>query len=374
MAPAHDTALSRTARKPRAARAPSRTWLLVPAAVSLLAGLDAALVLAGVVAPVHGAALAARHGVLMTLGFLGTLIALERAVALRASWGYAAPVLLGAGGVALAIGLPAHVGAVLLADGSAALVAIYAMLYRRQHDECTAAEALGAVSATGAAVLWLRLPVAQLLLWLVAFVVLTIAAERVELARLHLPAHAARLLLGAGVLLTATAVASLPWPAFGDRAAGLVLLVCTALLAVHDVARHTIKLPGLPRLSAAALLCGYCWLAVAAVVWLYAGTPTTQPQYDTAVHGVFLGFGMSMVIAHAPVILPAVVRRPMPYRRMQWAPLVVLQISLVLRVIGGNAFGIERFWTIGAVLGVIALLLLPVTVLASTVTVRRSTS
>lgn len=353
---------------------PARAWLMVPAGLSLLAGLNAALLLAGVAAPVHSSTLPGRHGVLMTLGFLGTLIALERAVALRVVWGYAAPGLLGAGGLALTAGLPGHVGAVLLADGSAVLLAVYAMLYRRQRDESTAVEALAAVAATGAAVLWLRLPVAELLLWLVAFVVLTIAAERVELARLHLPAFAGQLLLGASVLFLATAVGSLAWPDLGDRAAGLVLLLLTVVLVRYDVARHTIRLPGLPRLSAAALLCGYCWLAVAAVVWLYAGTPTTPAQYDTAVHGVFLGFGMSMVIAHAPVILPAVIRRPMPYRQMQWAPLIVLQLSLVLRVAGGNALGLHQLWTAGAVLGVVALLLLPLTVLASMVTARRSTT
>ncbi|RNI21079.1 hypothetical protein EFY87_12400 [Flexivirga caeni] len=345
---------------------------MIPAALSLLAGLDAGLLLAGVTVPLHAAALPARHGVLMTLGFLGTLISLERAVALRAPWGYAAPALLGAGGVALTLGLPARVGAVLLADGSVALLAVYAMLYRRQHDAATAVESLAAVAATGAAVLWLRLPVSHLLLWLVAFVVLTICAERVELARLHLPARAAGLLLVGAFLVMAAAVASLAWPDIGDHVAGAVLLVLTGALTVYDVARHTIRLPGLPRLSAVALLCGYAWLAVAAAVWLCVGTPISQAQYDTAVHGVFLGFGMSMVIAHAPVILPAVARTPMPYRRIQWAPLVVLQLSLVLRIVGGNAWGSNRLWTWGAVLGVTALLLLPLTVVVSMVSGRRT--
>lgn len=203
---------------------------------------------------------------------------------------------------------------------------------------------------------------------------LTIAAERVELARLHLPAFAGKLLLATGVLFLAAAVVSLVRPVLGDRAAALVLLVLTVALVRYDVARHTIRLPGLPRLSAAALLCGYCWLAVAAVVWLSAGIPATPAAYDTAVHGVFLGFGMSMVIAHAPVILPAVVRRPMPYRVMQWAPLVVLQLSLVLRVFGGNLLDLHGLWTAGAVLGVIALLLLPLSVLASMLPSRRPTT
>jgi len=36
--------------------------------------------------------------------------------------------------------------------------------------------------------------------------------------------------------------------------------------------------------------------------------------YDAVVHAIFLGFVISMVMAHAPVILPAVLRRPLPYR------------------------------------------------------------
>ncbi|MCB1238642.1 MAG: hypothetical protein KDB30_03070, partial [Tetrasphaera sp.] len=68
-----------------------RTWLLLPAGVSLLAGLDAGLLLLEVPAPVDAAHLPTAHGILMVLGFLGTLISLERAVALRSPWAYAAP-------------------------------------------------------------------------------------------------------------------------------------------------------------------------------------------------------------------------------------------------------------------------------------------
>ena len=49
--------------------------LLLPGGLALLAGLDAALTLAGVPAPAGSARLAALHGSLMVLGFLGTVIA-----------------------------------------------------------------------------------------------------------------------------------------------------------------------------------------------------------------------------------------------------------------------------------------------------------
>ncbi len=53
--------------------------------------------------------LAADHGMLMTLGFLGTLISLERAVALGRPCGYLAPLAGGLGGLALIVGLPTTV-------------------------------------------------------------------------------------------------------------------------------------------------------------------------------------------------------------------------------------------------------------------------
>ena len=54
--------------------------------------------------PTPAARLAGSHGLLMTFGFLGTLIALERAVALGRPWGYAAPLASGLAGALLIAG------------------------------------------------------------------------------------------------------------------------------------------------------------------------------------------------------------------------------------------------------------------------------
>jgi hypothetical protein len=62
-----------------------------PAAICLLAGLDGAFLLLDLPAPVRLDRLPEVHGMLMVFGFVGTLVALERAVALGASWAFAAP-------------------------------------------------------------------------------------------------------------------------------------------------------------------------------------------------------------------------------------------------------------------------------------------
>lgn len=57
---------------------PRHVVLLVPGGLALLAGLDAALLRLGLGAPVVSDRWADVHGPLMVLGFVGTLVALER--------------------------------------------------------------------------------------------------------------------------------------------------------------------------------------------------------------------------------------------------------------------------------------------------------
>ncbi|HEX6366926.1 MAG TPA: hypothetical protein VF000_12360, partial [Agromyces sp.] len=82
---------------------PLRAVWMIPAAVGLVAGLDAALILLDLPAPITTARLPQVHGMVLVLGFVGTLVALERATALARPIGFAAPALLGAGAVLLVV-------------------------------------------------------------------------------------------------------------------------------------------------------------------------------------------------------------------------------------------------------------------------------
>ena len=99
--------------------------LLILGGISLVAGLTGALVLIGLAMPSATTRLAGSHGLLMTLGFLGTLIALERAVALAHWWGYLAPLASGLGGIALATGQPVGVAGTMLVGAAAVYLAMY---------------------------------------------------------------------------------------------------------------------------------------------------------------------------------------------------------------------------------------------------------
>lgn len=343
---------------PRPTRRSRRGLLLVPAGLCLLAGLDAALLLLGVPAPVSTDRLPEVHGVLLVLGFVGTLVALERAVALGHPAGLTAPVLLGTGGLALISPAPLLTGQALLVAGTAALVAVYLPLWRRQRDEAVLVQALGAALGTGGALLWAAgLDVAVLLPWLAGFLVLTIGGERLELARLAMGPSAGPVLVLLAAVLAGTVLLSLLVPGVGHPALGVAVLALGGWLAAHDVARRTVRSTGLPRFMAAGMLGGYAWLAVAGGIWALGGTAYEGERYDAVVHAVFLGFTLSMVMAHAPVILPAVLRRPLRYHPALWAPLLLLHGSLLLRTWLGDGLGVPGVWQVAGVLNVVSLLL-----------------
>lgn len=335
-----------------------RLLLLIPGGFALLAGLDAALLLLGVSSPVTSESLARAHGILMTLGFVGTVVALERAVALGRPWGYLAPGCLGIGAVSLVTPTPRAVGAALLLAGTVALAALYVPLWRRNHAAAVLIQAIGAVLGVGAAALWAAdVPVPWLLPWLVCFLVLTISGERLELARVALgDPRAEPLAVLISVAVAATLTVSLLWPTAGYPLLGAALVTLVAWLCTYDVARKTVRSKGLPRFSAACLLSGYGWLAVTACWWLFAGSTRAGVSYDAVVHSVFLGFVMSMIMAHAPIIFPAVLRRPLPYSAVMYGPAVLLQLSLLVRIGIGDGFGVTTAVQVGGVLNVIAVL------------------
>lgn len=303
----------------------------------------------------------------MVVGFLGTLIAMERAVALRKPLGYLAPALLGIGGIVLLSPLPLILGQLFLIEGALAFVLVYLFLWKRSRDPVVTVQLLGAVHLLMATVTWLFAPIPWLLPWFVGFLVLTITAERVELARLHMPRSVENILVLTASALTVAVLGTAFWPGAAIRTAAVILLVFTLWLMRHDIARKFIRSEGLPRFSAAALLGGYVWLAVAALVWLAGGYQYGGHIYDAVVHSVMLGFAMSMIMAHAPIILPAVLRRPLPYRAAMWVPLGLLHIGLAVRVFAGDLATQQFAWQIGGALNVAAVILFLLTAVASSV-------
>jgi hypothetical protein len=334
--------------------------LLALGGIALLAGLVGALVLLGTPMPANTGRLAVDHGTLMTLGFLGTVIALERAVALGRPMGYAAPVAAGTGAAALVLGLPSDLAAWLMVAGGLLLVGTYAAFATQDRSLHLGIQAVGAGAWPVAALLIAAgRPVADTLPWLAAFLVLTIAGERLELARLgRLTILKRRQFIVVTWILVAGVTVSLVLPDEGTRLAGAGMLALAVWLARNDLARRTVRVPGVTRFIALSLLAGYAWLAVAGAAWLATGAGAAAgPAYDVRVHALFLGFVISMVFGHAPVIVPAVLRVPLPYTPVFFGHLGLLHAALILRIVGGDVLGMPWAWSTGGILNVVAMLL-----------------
>ncbi|KWX04262.1 hypothetical protein TH66_09865 [Carbonactinospora thermoautotrophica] len=346
--------------------------LLAGALLCLLVALWGGLALLGIKAPLPHAAFAAGHGPLMTLGFLGTLVALERAVALGRPWAYAAPALAVSGGLATAAGQADPLGRILLTAAGGWLIAVYLVLLGRSPSGEVLLQLTGAVAWYSGGLLWLAgRDVRDIVPWLAAFLVLTIVGERLELARIAFPRR--RVVNGSMAAvagLAAGTVASAVVPDIGWRVAGGGLLLLAAWLARHDVARRTVRGSGLPRYTAWCLLVGYAWLAVAGVLWAAGGLQDDGGRYDAALHALFLGFVISLVFGHAPVILPAVLRVRLPYHPVLYAPVVLLHTTLLVRVTG-DLIGVDALRTAGGVLGEVALLAFAGCAVAATRLVRK---
>ena len=276
--------------------------------VGLFIGAGAGLARLGWSMPAVSASAAAMHGPLMICGFFGAVIALERAVAIGRGWAYLGPLLAGLGG-ASAVMASASIAAGSFLAGSIVLLAASVDVLRRQMALFTFTLAVGAACWSVGNALWLAgSTVHEVVPWWLAFLILTIAGERLELSRFLPPSPVAT---GVFALLLAAIVAGLlgARSAWGLQVFAAGVLALAAWLLKQDIARRTVRGRGLTRFIAVCLLSGYVWLALGSAVILAArGLVPGTASYDAALHAIALGFVFSMVFGHAPIIFPAVLR------------------------------------------------------------------
>jgi len=328
------------------------------ALVTLIAAAWGGLLRLGWSWPVLHPTLPINHGPLMVAGFFGTLIALERAVAMGKAWAYVSPLLSGIGALLAAFDLGEQIGPILMTLGSFWLMLIFSAILRKHRTGYMFVMSLGAVALLVGNLLWLiGWPVFQLVLWWAGFLVLTIAGERLELGRMVQKSSASQSLFYGITALYLAGLATLlfSWD-LGVRLSGVGMLGLAFWLLRFDIARQTVKREGLTRFIAVCLLSGYIWLIVAGWIAMRYGGYPAGPIYDAMLHSIFLGFVFAMIFGHAPIIFPAVLGFDIEYKPRFYLPLILLHLSLILRVAGDMAdLGWARLW--GGLVNVIALLL-----------------
>lgn len=330
--------------------------LLALAILALLLALWAGLVRIGWVLP-SLPNLSVAHGPLMISGFLGVLIPLERAVALRQKWMFVVPILAGLGWITLL--LAPFLGGLFLTLASFGALLILLVMVRREPQIHTITMFAGMGAWVIGNILWMfGLPIFQIIYLWMAFLVLTIAGERLELSRVLNPSagqlrvfSAIATTLAIGAVLT---VLHLDW---GTRLSGLSLLALSLWFLKNDLAARNIHHPNpLTRYIAVCLFAGFLWLGVGGALSLYFGALYAGPYYDATLHAVFVGFVISMIFGHAPIIFPAILGVPIRFYKVFYSHLVLLHLSLLIRLIGDIGGQIE-IRKMGGLLNEVAILL-----------------
>ncbi|HET6596469.1 MAG TPA: hypothetical protein VFG81_12660 [Anaerolineales bacterium] len=297
------------------------------------------------------------HGPLMVSGFLGVLIPLERAVAIRQRWMFAVPAAASLGWVTLLF-LPL-LGGILLTLASFGTLLILGVMVRREPHLHTITMFAGVLAWLAGNLLWvLGLPIFQIVNLWIAFLVLTIGGERLELNRVLHPSSGQLRLFGfIAAALAAGAILSLFNLNWGTRLNGLSLLMLSFWFLRNDLARRNIHHTNpLTRYIAFCLFSGFIWLGIGGALQLSLGALYAGPYYDAGLHAVFVGFVLSMIFGHAPIIFPAILGVPIRYHPAFYAHLILLHLSLLIRLFGDLTMQVEvRRW--GGFLNELAILL-----------------
>ena len=299
----------------------------------LAGGVLTGLVRAGTNLPEQLSFNAAMHSILIISGFFGTVIGLERAVATQRLWPYLAPLFSGLAGLALLLALDLTVVSLLFTLGSLCFVLASIHVYKKH-------PATHAMVLLLAAALWLignSLWLLQGTLWSsipygLSFLVLTIAGERLELTRFLPPKPFSKhyfiaivFLIIVGTILSGfNGFIHNTWLGIGYAALAIWLLQ-------FDIARKTIRQSGVTRFVAVCLLSGYAWLLAGGLLLTNLITLGLF-QRDAGIHAVALGFIFTMVIGHAPIIFPAVMRVSIPFSIIFYIPLLLIELGVALRL------------------------------------------
>lgn len=274
---------------------------------------------------------AGKHGALMVGSFLGTLISLERAVVIKYRWVMLVPFFSGISLVFFMLGMDVLAFSALALGSLGQSVMMYYFLTRYK-EMYLGVMLAGSVCWLVGNLMWLvwgMYPLAAP--WWIAFLLLIITGERLELTRfLPITRRSKQFLLVAlGIFLAGIII---PFHGFGRYLAAVGLIIIGIWLLKYDMATKSVKRDGQHKFSALLLLTGYAWLIISGGMILTGDIYGFI--YDAVLHCFFIGFVFSMIFAHGPVILPGVLGISIkPYHWILYVPAIILEGSLLIRVI-----------------------------------------
>lgn len=274
--------------------------------------------------------IAARHGFLMVSGLFGTLISLERTLILKQNGWLAIPLISALSVLFLLLHTPG-LGLTLQILASLGLATLYIKQWFQYREKYFLILVLSAWAwAFSALVLLSGNGFAAASMWYLLFLLFTIVAERLEISRfISVPSWAQPFLTI--LLLTVFIAQILPFHWGANFISGLLLALIAWWLLQFDIANINLRKTGFFLYTGSTLFAGYIWLMLSGVLM---ALPLSAPyHYDAVLHSFFIGFAMSMLFAHAPIIFPALLKlRLKPFHPAFYVPVWATHLLLLIRL------------------------------------------
>ncbi len=314
------------------------------------------------IGPILLAPLYGLHPILMVFGFITGIIMTERIAGLellpasrdsRLSLSMVPFVFAGVTVEALGYGtgyvLLRYSGALLLVIGSALFLALVRSFYRKGKENLSVTSmAISAACLIASSVLSaLELPAGNtgFVMLLLLFPITFILGERIELTSLASGRRPERLrpaLLTTAVCVLLFALGSIPGfvsgPEFALGLIGFLLLLATfAMFMKEELAtapRPAQRAAPLQRYVRLHVNVAYLWGLTGSIFGLLYMVGHTFQFYDAFIHSLALGFVGLMLLAHGPIILPVVIGRTFDQEKLSRAPLLLLTLGILLRIVG----------------------------------------
>ncbi|MCL4436531.1 MAG: hypothetical protein M1503_03870 [Thaumarchaeota archaeon] len=321
------------------------------------------------------------HSEITVLGFLGLLIMFERAVGVEVLPKdrrpatvklmipiFAAGLLLYLAGRFVQSDSVVLLGGMLMAVGSLFFAYVVWWLFLRVDNLAMYFMLLGIAALTTASlvatriVTWDQYGFALLLL---SYPMLFIIGERVDLTRFG-SGHAGRrnfktalAFASTGLILLIIDTVLLPSTLLLGGVAACYLVVISVTYRVESMSLRRISKIRYPinRYVTIHTTTAYYWITAGLALLLLRLVWTSNPfLYDAFIHSIGVGFVGTMILAHGPIILPAIMKRPMISKTLSLIPLLLLSLGNLIRVAGDLVK--PFYFNIAAAIGYSGLLIL----------------
>jgi hypothetical protein len=279
------------------------------------------------------------HGALMVGGFLGTLISLEKIIPLKKKWLYLIPGI-NASTIVLFLIDENQLATAILTVTSLSLSIVFGFYFLRHRSIVYLMMLTGATCwLIGNIFLFTDSFYPLAFPWWVAYILLIIVAERIELIKL-LPVSSNQKASLAAFLVAFIVGILFSFHGWGSVLCGSSLMLISIWLLRHDVISLNMKKTKLPKFVATALLIGY--VALFLTGFFFISLSDQWLTYDAIVHTFFIGFTFSMIFAHGPIILPGVLGiSKTPFSRILYLWLFILSVSWLLRTFADVVIDLE---------------------------------